>query len=132
MLGLGVSAFLIRKARKGFRESRLILASICGIAAAAAAWASFNVNVDRAADIGMFPALHAQTSADPANEPIGCRGWPDQLLRLIGSIPDLTILLIKANGDEVGRCQRRIRGHRDVSQRGRRRGIGLVHDIGRK
>ena len=34
LLGLMTSAFLIRKARKGIRESRFILAGICGIAAA--------------------------------------------------------------------------------------------------
>jgi hypothetical protein len=76
LLGLGVSAFLVGKARKGFRESRFILASICGIVAAAAAWVSFNVNVIPTADMGIFPALHAQAAPDTPNAPIGVpKGW---------------------------------------------------------
>ena len=71
LIGLGFSAFLIRKARKGIRESRFILAGICGIAAAATAWLSFNGNIPPTAYMGIVPSLHAQASPDPVNNPIG-------------------------------------------------------------
>ena len=76
LIGLGVSAFMVSKARKGIRESRFILASICGIVAAAAAWVSFNVNVTPTAGMGIFPSLHAQAAPDTPNAPIGVpKGW---------------------------------------------------------
>jgi len=71
LLGLGVSAFLAGKARKSFRESRFILASICGIVAATAAWVSFNVDVVKMASTGIVPPLHAQAAPDTPNVPIG-------------------------------------------------------------
>jgi len=71
LVGLGISAFLVGKFRKGIRESRFILASICGIAAAVTGWISFSVNVSSTASTGIVPVLHAQAAPDPANDPMG-------------------------------------------------------------
>jgi hypothetical protein len=68
LIGLGSSVFLVRKARTSFRESRFILAGICGIVAAAAAWASFSGTIVPTVDI--VPSLHADTPDTP-NAPIG-------------------------------------------------------------
>jgi len=69
LLGLMTSAFLIRKARKGIRESRFILAGICGIAAAG--WISFNGHVLPLEYGRLVPFLHAQGANDAPNAPIG-------------------------------------------------------------
>jgi hypothetical protein len=71
LAGLGISAFLIRKAKKCIRGSRFVLAGICGIVAAATVWFSFNGNIIPTAYMGTIPSLHAETSPDPVNAPIG-------------------------------------------------------------
>jgi hypothetical protein len=71
LIGVGTSVFMVRKARTSFRESRYILAGICGIVAAAAAWAGFSGTVFQTAFMGTVPALHAQAAPDTPNAPIG-------------------------------------------------------------
>ena len=71
LVGLGISTFLIRKARRCVRESRLILAGICGMVAALTAWGIFNVDVIPGTYIGIVPSLRAEAPPDPVNDPIG-------------------------------------------------------------
>jgi hypothetical protein len=71
LVGLGVSASLLCKARRGLRESRFIWAGLCGIVAVATAWASFSGNVFPSADMGAVPTLYAQATPDTPNVPIG-------------------------------------------------------------
>jgi hypothetical protein len=70
LVGLGTSVFMVRKARKGLRESRFIHAGICAIIAVAAAWIGFSFNVLPTAGIGDIPSLLADTPDTP-NAPIG-------------------------------------------------------------
>jgi hypothetical protein len=70
LVGLVSSVFMIRKARTSFRESRFLLAGICGITAAAAAWAGFSGNVFPTVDKGIIPSLYAD-APDTPNTPIG-------------------------------------------------------------
>jgi hypothetical protein len=71
LAGLGVSAFLARKARKVIRESRFVLAAVLGIAAVAVAWVSFSGDDVQTIYTGDVPSLFAQPSPDPVNDPIG-------------------------------------------------------------
>ena len=71
LAGLGVSAFLARKARKVIRESRFVLAAVLGIAAVAVAWVSFSGDAVQTIYTGDVPSLFAQPSPDPVNDPIG-------------------------------------------------------------
>ena len=71
LVGLGISTCLIRQARKCVRESRLILAGICGIVAALTAWGILNVDLMPKGYIGIVPSLRAEAPPDPVNDPIG-------------------------------------------------------------
>jgi hypothetical protein len=71
LVGLGISGYLAHKARKGIRESRFILASICGIIATTTAWVSFNGNLIPSVYTGIVPSLRAEAPPDPVNDPIG-------------------------------------------------------------
>ena len=69
--GLGTSVILFRKAKKGIRESRPVMAGICIIVAITAAWISFNGKVFPTAFTETIPSLLAEETSDPVNDPIG-------------------------------------------------------------
>ena len=71
LVGLAIPILLIRKARKVARESRFVLAGICGIVAVTTAWVSFNANVIPTTYTGIVPYLRAEAPPDPVNDPIG-------------------------------------------------------------
>lgn len=71
IIGLGSSAFLIRKGRRHVHQSRYAAAAICGIIAIAMAWYSLSGNGIPMINKGMLPVLRAEMPPDPVNEHIG-------------------------------------------------------------
>jgi hypothetical protein len=71
IIGLGSSAFLMRKGRRNVRQSRYVAGAICGIIAIATTWYSLFAIDASINNTALLPVLRAEMPPDPTNEPMG-------------------------------------------------------------